>query len=73
MSVFRSLLPLLIVIGVSTPAAAQIYSWQDADGKLVLSDKPRPDQGSQATYEVHGAAAIRATTPLTGHHQERAL
>ena len=60
----RSLLALAIVIGLSSPAAAQIYSWRDADGKLVLSDKPRADQGDHATYEVHGAAAIRATKPL---------
>lgn len=46
------------------PASAQIYSWRDVDGKLVLSDKPRGDQGPQTTYEVHGAAAVRATTPL---------
>jgi len=64
MSVSRSLLALVFVIGVSSPAAAQIYSWTDADGKLVLSDKPRPDRGAQTTYEVHGAAAIRATKPL---------
>ena len=60
----RNLLALAIVIGFSSPAAAQIYSWRDADGKLVLSDTPRPDQGPQVTYEVHGAAEIRATTPL---------
>lgn len=60
----RSLLAFAIVIGLSSPAAAQIYSWRDADGKLVLSDKPRPDHGAHATYEVHGAAAIRATKPL---------
>ena len=48
---------------MASPAAAQIYSWRDADGKLVLSDKPRPDQaGPQTTYEVHGAATVRATT-----------
>lgn len=64
MSVSRSFLALLIVIGVSSPAVAQIYSWRDVDGKLVLSDKPRPDTGSQATYDVHGAEAIRATKPL---------
>src|SRR5688572_16836554 len=64
MSVSRSLFALVIVIGVSSPAAAQIYSWRDVDGKLVLSDKPRPDQGVQATYEVHGAATVRATQPL---------
>lgn len=66
MSVLRSVLPLLIVVCVAAPAAAQIYSWRDADGQLVLSDKPRPDLGAQVTYEVHGAAAIRATKPQTG-------
>jgi soluble lytic murein transglycosylase-like protein len=59
--VFRTLLFLLLVTGVATPATAQIYSWRDADGKLVLSDKPRPDKGEQTTYAVHGAASFRAT------------
>jgi soluble lytic murein transglycosylase-like protein len=61
---FRFLLALGVVIGVSSPATAQIYSWRDADGKLVLSDKPRPNGGEQTTYAVHGATAFRATTPL---------
>jgi soluble lytic murein transglycosylase-like protein len=60
----RSLLALAIVLGLASPAAAQIYSWRDADGKLVLSDKPRPDRGAQTTYEVHGATSPRATTPF---------
>lgn len=60
----RSLLIVAIVMGTAAPAAAQIYSWRDADGRLVLSDKPRPDRGQQTTYEVHGATAMRATTPL---------
>lgn len=64
MSVFRPLLALGMVIALASPAAAQIYSWRDVDGKLVLSDKPRPDQGAHATYEVHGAATVRATQPL---------
>ena len=51
------------VLCTASPAAAQIYSWRDGDGKLVLSDKPRPDKGQQTTYEVHGAAALRATIP----------
>jgi soluble lytic murein transglycosylase-like protein len=59
-----SLLALGIVLCLASPAAAQIYSWRDVDGKLVLSDKPRPDQGAQATFEVHGAAMVRATKPL---------
>ena len=59
---FRSLI-FSLVLGTAIPASAQIYSWRDADGKLVLSDKPRTDPGAQTTYEVHGAAAVLATTP----------
>jgi soluble lytic murein transglycosylase-like protein len=62
--VFRSLLILTVVLSTAAPAAAQIYSWRDADGKLVLSDKPRPDKGAQTTYEVHGATTFRTTTPF---------
>lgn len=63
MPLFRSLLIFTVVVCTASPAAAQIYSWRDVDGKLVLSDKPRPDQGQQTTYEVHGAASVRATIP----------
>ena len=52
------------MLGLASPAAAQIYSWRDVDGKLVLSDRPRADQAGLTTYEVHGAAAIKATTPV---------
>jgi soluble lytic murein transglycosylase-like protein len=62
MSVFRSLLSLIVVLGLASPAAAQIYSWRDAAGRLVLSDKPNADKS--ATYEVHGAATVRATKPF---------
>src|SRR5689334_1496494 len=61
MSVFRSLLIVTVVVCTAAPAAAQIYSWRDADGKLVLSDTPRPDKGHQTTYEVHNASTTRAT------------
>lgn len=64
MSLFRSLLPLLVVLSVATPAAAQIYSWRDADGRLVLSNKPQADKGAHTTYEVHGSSSFRATTPF---------
>jgi soluble lytic murein transglycosylase-like protein len=43
------------------PAAAQIYSWRDASGTLVLSNKPRSEGGEVATYAVHGAATVRTT------------
>lgn len=60
----RSLLLLTLVLGLASPAAAQIYSWRDADGKLVLSDRPRDDKGVMNTYAVQGAASVRATKPL---------
>jgi soluble lytic murein transglycosylase-like protein len=60
----RSFLFLVFCIALASPADAQIYSWRDADGKLVLSDKPRPGDGPQTTYEVWGASAVRATKAL---------
>jgi hypothetical protein len=63
--VFRSLLLIAICALAATPADAQIYSWRDAEGKLVLSDKPRDGEGPQTTFAVHGATDVRATKPLT--------
>lgn len=60
----RSLLVLALTLGLAAPAAAQIYSWRDADGKLVVSDQPRSDRGAMSTYAVSGAATVRATKPL---------
>ena len=62
MSVIRSLPVFIVVLGVASPAAAQIYSWRDAEGKLVLSNQPHADK--LTTYAVHGAASVRATTPV---------
>jgi soluble lytic murein transglycosylase-like protein len=59
------LLVVVLTIGLATPAAAQIYTWRDADGKLVLSDQPRADKGTMTTYAVSGASTVRATKPLT--------
>jgi soluble lytic murein transglycosylase-like protein len=45
-----------------TPAEAQIYSWTDGNGHLVLSDHP---QGStQVGYVVPQAASFLATRPV---------
>ena len=63
MSVSRVLL-VALVLGWASPAVAQIYSWRNADGRLVVSDTPRADGGAQTTYEVHGAASIVSTVPL---------
>jgi soluble lytic murein transglycosylase-like protein len=64
MSALRSIVVALIVLAGASPAAAQIYSWRDADGKLVLSDKPRAGDGPQ-TYAVHGSAAVAASAGST--------
>ena len=62
----------LIIIGLcgsvaaASPAEAQIYSWLDNNGTLVLSDRPRsPDV---ETVEVAGTPRIRTarTDPLRG-------
>jgi hypothetical protein len=47
------------VLITAAPAWAQIYSWKDASGNLVVSDRPRPDQGEMTTYAVGGG--FRAT------------
>jgi soluble lytic murein transglycosylase-like protein len=44
----------------AAPAHAQIYSWRDASGNLVLSGRPPADQ-SVRTYAVPKAQSIRAT------------
>lgn len=59
-----SLLILALTLGLASPAFAQIYSWRDADGKLVLSDRPREDRGGMSTYAVPGATTVRATKPF---------
>lgn len=55
---------LLLCLAVAVPAEAQIYSWRDASGTLVVSNKPRtPGGGEMSTYAVRGASEIRATRP----------
>lgn len=55
----------LLLIGVlPTRADAQIYSWRDASGRLVLSDRPMGP--SVTTYAVRESAMIRSTRPVWG-------
>jgi soluble lytic murein transglycosylase-like protein len=44
-------------------AHAQIYVWRDANGTLVLSDRPIRQAAPARTYPVSGASGIRTTTP----------
>ena len=54
-------------IGAAVPADAQIYSWRDENGVLVLSDRPRP--GDPATvvtpsFAVPRTESVRTTIPV---------
>ncbi|HJU44167.1 MAG TPA: lytic transglycosylase domain-containing protein [Vicinamibacterales bacterium] len=62
----RCLLITLFCTAIASPAAAQIYSWRDGDGKLILSDKPKADGTGLSTYAVHGSTSVRATTQTAG-------
>jgi soluble lytic murein transglycosylase-like protein len=64
---------LLILAGSVAPAYAQIYSWRDAQGLLVVSDKPRTDAGEMTTYTVPRASGVRATTAADGPSKSAAF
>jgi soluble lytic murein transglycosylase-like protein len=52
----------LAVLSAAVPAHAQIYSWRDANGNLVLSDKkPLSDVSQMRSFSVPKADSIRAT------------
>src|SRR5437773_6554071 len=52
---------IVLVLGIAAPAQAQIYTWRDAKGTLVLSNR-RPAQNTPAkTYTVPQAETVRAT------------
>lgn len=57
----RILLAIALVCAVSVPARAQIFSWRDPNGNLVLSDKPH-EGAVERTFEVPRAERVRTTT-----------
>ena len=59
------ILALAAFLGAAAPAHAQIYSWRDANGHLVLSNR-RPAAGVETkSYAVPKAQAVRATRYAT--------
>jgi len=65
LSLKTAVLVLGACLGLTTPAFAQIYSWHDAAGMLVVSDRPNPaGPSSMTTYEVTGSKSFRATKSL---------
>jgi hypothetical protein len=61
----RSLGFSLLCLGLAAPASAQIYSWRDANGRLVLSDKPEPGATAIPSYPVAHSEKVRATRYVT--------
>jgi len=55
------LVGILLVVGWAGTAQAQIYSWRDANGTLVLSNRRPTAVGETKTFEVPKAPAVRAT------------
>ena len=49
------------VVAAASPAHAQIYTWADGNGHLVLSNRPKG--GADAAYVVPQADSNRATRP----------
>lgn len=57
----RILASAVVLLALSATAEAQIYSWRDANGNLVLSDRPLNSRAP--TFAVGGARTVRATRP----------
>lgn len=57
----RHVLAAVIGLGLAAPVQAQIYSWRDSKGNLVLSNRPQPDTAPVRSYAVPKASAVRAT------------
>jgi soluble lytic murein transglycosylase-like protein len=63
----RSIAFLAVCVATSaSPAYAQIYSWTDGNGHLVLSDRPQNGDGrpSAAAYTVPQTESFRTTRPV---------
>jgi len=52
-----------LLAGLAVPASAQIYTWRDGNGHLVLSDQPPRGEAVAliATYDVPKAENVRVT------------
>lgn len=57
-----ALIVLVAGFGLAAPSEAQIYTWRDASGTLVLSNVPQTGTIAPSDiYEVPGAKTVRAT------------
>jgi soluble lytic murein transglycosylase-like protein len=62
----------LVFLGLAAPARAQIYSWRDENGHLVLSNQ-RPAHAAEQvrTYAVPKSEAVRATRLASGERSRQ--
>jgi soluble lytic murein transglycosylase-like protein len=49
------------LLAAAVPARAQIYSWRDETGRLVVSNKPREGSAPVLSYAVPKSDVVRAT------------
>jgi soluble lytic murein transglycosylase-like protein len=54
----------------AAPASAQIYTWRDANGTLVLSNR-QPPAAPVRTYAVPDASTVRATRSASSSRSQR--
>jgi soluble lytic murein transglycosylase-like protein len=50
------------LLAAASPAAAQIYTWTDGNGHMVLSNRPKG--GAESAYVVPKSESVRATRPV---------
>ncbi len=61
----------LATLACASTAGAQIYSWRDASGSLVLSDQaPREKVGSLRTFRVPHSSDVLSTKPASAAYTE---
>jgi len=60
----RSLVAATAILASAVPARAQIYTWQDANGNLVLSNR-KPQGPAAKSFAVPEAQTVRATRYAT--------
>ena len=56
----------VLCLGLAAPASAQIYSWRDAKGTLVLSNHPQNAPVPVQSYAVPKVETVRATHDVAG-------
>ncbi len=71
MTILPYALAALFLIASVLPAAAQVYTWTDESGRVIVSNRKRPLAGEVTTYEVAGNAQVRTTQPPMASKRDR--